>query len=117
MRSNSIAALVMLLVLLALPSAAAWSVRERFAPEWGFWPLTLSLISFFSYAFDKRRAERGGRRVPEPQLLLVDLLGGWPGGWLGQRVFRHKTAKVGYRAAFWLIVALYEATATWLLWR
>jgi len=38
-----------------------------------------SLASFAAYGFDKRRAATGGRRVPERTLLVLALVGGWPG--------------------------------------
>ena len=37
----------------------------------------------------------------------MELLGGWAGGWLGQRVWRHKTQKTSYRVVFWLIGVLH----------
>jgi uncharacterized membrane protein YsdA (DUF1294 family) len=71
--------------------------------------LLTSLVAFVAYGFDKRRARSGGRRVPEKTLHLMALVGGWPGGLMGQRVFRHKTQKLGFRITFWLCVALHLA--------
>lgn len=74
-----------------------------------------SLITFALYGFDKRRAIGGGSRVPERTLHLGELLGGWPGAFLAQRVFRHKTQKASFRRVFWLIVLLHAAGwGTWL---
>jgi uncharacterized membrane protein YsdA (DUF1294 family) len=66
-----------------------------------------SLAAFAAYGWDKRRARRQGRRVPENTLHLLALLGGWPGALAGQRVFRHKTQKLGFRVVFWLVVVLH----------
>jgi uncharacterized membrane protein YsdA (DUF1294 family) len=41
-------------------------------------------------------------------LHFLELLGGWPGAYLGQRIFRHKTSKISYQFVFWLIVLLYQ---------
>ncbi len=66
--------------------------------------LALSTIAFVLYGFDKRRAQQGGRRIPEKTLQLLALFGGWPGAVLGQRVFRHKTQKPSFRVVFWACV-------------
>ncbi len=42
-------------------------------------------------------------------MYLLAFLGGWPGAWLGQRYFRHKTKKVSFRVVFWLVVLLHMA--------
>ncbi len=70
---------------------------------------TTSLVSFTAYGLDKRRAATGGRRIPERTLHALDLIGGWPGGWLGQRRFRHKTRKLSFQIAFWLTAAAHLA--------
>ena len=72
----------------------------------------LSLVAFVAYGFDKRRAQASGRRLPEHTLHLLALFGGWPGGLLGQRIFRHKTQKFGFRFVFWLCVTLHLAAVT-----
>ncbi len=74
----------------------------------------VSLVTFAVYALDKRRAIRGGRRVPERTLHVLELLGGWPGALLGQRVFRHKRRKLNYMLVFAGIVALH--LSMWIVW-
>jgi uncharacterized membrane protein YsdA (DUF1294 family)/cold shock CspA family protein len=64
----------------------------------------LSVASFLMYRTDKRAAERGTWRVPEANLHAVDLLGGWPGGMVARRAFRHKTRKQPFRTLFWTSV-------------
>jgi uncharacterized membrane protein YsdA (DUF1294 family) len=80
-------------------------------------PLTYGIISLASvacYAQDKRKAERGEWRTPESVLHVLDLLGGWPGGLLAQRVFRHKTRKLSFQAIFWICVAAHLAAWGWI---
>ena len=64
----------------------------------------LSLVVFVAYGIDRRRAAEGGFRISERTLQLLALLGGWPGAWLGQRLFRHKTRKLGFQLVFWMVV-------------
>jgi uncharacterized membrane protein YsdA (DUF1294 family) len=67
----------------------------------------MSLACFAAYGWDKHRAVNGGRRVSERTLHLLAFLGGWPGAYLGQRQFRHKTQKVSFRMVFWILVVLH----------
>ncbi len=69
----------------------------------------MSLIAIVAYYFDKRAARLGRPRTPEATLHVLELLGGWPGALLAQRLIRHKNAKVGYQVVFWLIVAVHVA--------
>lgn len=71
------------------------------------WYGVASVVSLVLYAWDKRRARRGGWRTREKTLHLVDLAGGWPGGLAARRLLRHKTRDVRFRVLFWLIVALH----------
>lgn len=73
--------------------------------------VAMPLVAYFLYGFDKRRAETNGQRVPETTLHSVELLGGWPGAYLAQRIFRHKTSKTTYQVAFWLIVLIHQFVA------
>lgn len=74
----------------------------------------LSVAAFVLYGTDKYQAIRGGWRVREGTLHVVEALGGWPGAFLAQQTMRHKTVKLSYQAAFWLIVAAH--VGIWCLW-
>ena len=66
---------------------------------WSFywiWLIALSVITFLLYGYDKGQAKLGGLRVPEIVLHVLALLGGFPGGWLGRAVFRHKIRKPSF---------------------
>lgn len=54
----------------------------------------VSVVSFIAYGFDKRRAVKGGRRVPEQTLHVLALLGGWPGSFFWTAVVSAQDAKV-----------------------
>jgi uncharacterized membrane protein YsdA (DUF1294 family) len=78
--------------------------------------LLLSVICFFAYAADKSAARRGQRRTPESRLLLLGLLGGWPGALLAQQFLRHKTRKQPFRTLFWCTVAVNLSLLVLLAW-
>lgn len=114
---HSLGVVLALPLLLAMPALVAWPLVQRWGAEWLVLPVGLGAISFVSYAFDKRQARCKGARLPEAWLLLGDMLGGWPGGFVAQQLLRHKNAKASYQFAFWIIVAVHQAAAGWWLFR
>ena len=78
------------------------------------WLTAWSLVLFFAMGADKRRAARGRWRVPEKRLFLLALLGGACGGWLGMRVFRHKTRHWYFAVVFPVLALLQTALCVWL---
>jgi uncharacterized membrane protein YsdA (DUF1294 family) len=74
-----------------------------------------SVVTFAVYAWDKHRAQNGEWRVAENTLHFLDLLGGWPGALVAQRLFRHKTRKLSFQIVFWLIVTIHFAIWGWLI--
>lgn len=113
-KRNSVGAgaYLIFLLLLTLPVYAL----SRCAPrvDWRILvgvPGVASLFTYFAYRADKRRAELDEWRIPEATLHLGELLGGWPGAFLAQRKYRHKTAKVSFQLIFWIIVLFHEMIA------
>jgi uncharacterized membrane protein YsdA (DUF1294 family)/cold shock CspA family protein len=104
--------LLALLPLLVAPGYALWQAGGR-----NDWRLVygcaagISLIAYLMYWLDKLRARHGEWRIAESTLHLVTLLGGWPGAFLAQRHFNHKTAKLRFNLLFWLIVTLHQFLA------
>jgi uncharacterized membrane protein YsdA (DUF1294 family)/cold shock CspA family protein len=68
--------------------------------------LGVSVVTFGAYALDKSAARTQRRRVAETSLILLGMFGGWPGAILAQQLFRHKTAKLSFRAVFWVSVLI-----------
>lgn len=68
--------------------------------------LSASLVTFIAYGWDKRAAQKQGRRVSEFKLHLLSLAGGWPGALLAQQRLRHKSAKGRFKIVLWLTVGL-----------
>ena len=71
--------------------------------------LLLSLLTFFVYGFDKNAAEAGRWRTAENTLHLLSLIGGWPGAWIAQQLFRHKVSKTNFMAVYWTTVLAHMA--------
>jgi len=65
------------------------------------WYLALSVVTYLLYGWDKVSASGGHRRTPESTLNGLALLGGWPGGWVAQHAWRHKSRKTSFQVAFW----------------
>lgn len=55
------------------------------------WVAAFSVATLLIYGLDKTLSISGGIRAPERLLHLLAALGGFPGGWLGMLVFRHKS--------------------------
>jgi uncharacterized membrane protein YsdA (DUF1294 family) len=73
----------------------------------------MSAVAFAAYSLDKRRAGRGEWRISERTLHAIELLGGWPGAWLAQRVYRHKWRQTHYMTVFWAIGGLHAFAWAW----
>ena len=72
--------------------------------------LAINGITFFTYGIDKLNAKRSKWRIPESTLLVMAVIGGSVGAWLGMKVWHHKTMhkkfKYGVPAIFFIQVAL-----------
>lgn len=74
----------------------------------------MSVVTLVAYAVDKLAAVRGAWRISERTLHTLEFLFGWPGAWLAQQLFRHKSSKREYRVVFCLMVVL-NIALVWLL--
>lgn len=85
-------------------------------PIYSIFLLVLSTVTFFTYAADKKKAQKGAWRVPEKVLLGLSFCGGAAGGLFAMGWVRHKTKHwyflvvngVGliWQASLWLYLAL-----------
>ena len=69
----------------------------------------MSLITLYAYGWDKRQAIRGGARIRERTLHLLELLGGWPGAIVGRTLFAHKRRKLWFSLVSAAIIILHLA--------
>jgi uncharacterized membrane protein YsdA (DUF1294 family) len=101
---------ILLFVLLYAGVTFAWHVSALAGVAY----LVMSAACFAGYAVDKSAARRGERRTPESTLLMLGLLGGWPGAVLAQQWLRHKTVKQPFRRRFWWTVAANLVAFVWI---
>ncbi|RYY08758.1 MAG: DUF1294 domain-containing protein [Cytophagaceae bacterium] len=75
--------------------------------------LFFNILCFLLFALDKRKAQRGQRRIPEKTLHLATLPGAALGAWAAIFLLHHKNRK----AAFWgitLLLTLLEGVVVYL---
>jgi uncharacterized membrane protein YsdA (DUF1294 family)/cold shock CspA family protein len=97
-----------LLLIAATPfgfSAFLINQQLNFFPFFAYF--IMSLVTFIIYARDKTMAHKNKWRTSERTLHLLELLGGWPGALITQRVIRHKNKKVSFQITFWIIVIIH----------
>ena len=87
------------------PTAKNGFIFTLLGTKWGFlwlWLLIINVAAFLAYGLDKLLAKLKARhekvpRLPERNLLLLAIVGGGIGAWLGMEVFRHKTQHRSFR--------------------
>jgi uncharacterized membrane protein YsdA (DUF1294 family) len=95
---------VPLLLVLGLVARLDWVVS---------WLIAWSLATFVLYGLDKRAARAGSLRTPELVLHGLALMGGFPGGWAGRAVFRHKTRHIAFLVVLTVSTALWAGVLAW----
>ena len=70
---------------------------------WSYF-LSINLLTFFFYGYDKKFSRTSYFRIPESILHSLAICGAAPGGLVGQMVFRHKTMKKSFQIVYWVIV-------------
>ena len=65
--------------------------------------ISINLVTILAYYVDKRAAINRRWRIPEKNLHMLELLGGWTGAYFAQKIFHHKTKKQSYQAMFWFM--------------
>lgn len=72
--------------------------------------LAINAVTFIVYGIDKYKAKKTKWRISEATLLLLAVLGGSVGAWVGMKVWHHKTMhkkfKYGIPAILLIQIAL-----------
>lgn len=113
---------------MALVACVIWLIIQRLGDSALFSERAIALflaahlcsinpVTFLAYAVDKNAARKGKWRIPEKRLLALMMIGGTAGGYIGQKVFRHKTRKVSFQKLSWLVLTLQACLLAALLYR
>ena len=75
-----------------------------------YYLLAINAFTFIVYGIDKYKAKKAKWRISEATLLLLAVLGGSIGAWIGMKVWHHKTMhkkfKYGIPAILLIQIAL-----------
>ena len=85
-----------------------------------YYLLTINAVAFIVYGIDKYKAKKARWRIPEATLLLLAVLGGSIGAWMGMKVWHHKTKHKKFKYGIPAILLIQIALMTYLhmnLWK
>ena len=75
-----------------------------------YYLLAINAVAFIVYGIDKYKAKKAKWRISEATLLLLTVLGGSVGAWMGMKIWHHKTMhkkfKYGIPAILLIQIAL-----------
>ena len=75
-----------------------------------YYLLAINAVAFIMYGIDKYKAKKAKWRISEATLLLLAVVGGSIGAWMGMKVLHHKTMhkkfKYGIPAILMIQIAL-----------
>ena len=75
----------------------------------------INVATFFTYGLDKWKAKRSKWRITEAALLMLAVLGGSIGAWLGMKVWHHKTQHKKFRYGIPAIIILQAVLIAFLI--
>ena len=85
-----------------------------------YYLLGINAVAFIVYGIDKYKAKKARWRIPEATLLLLAVLGGSIGAWMGMKVWHHKTKHKKFKYGIPAILLIQIALMTYLhmnLWK
>ena len=69
-----------------------------------YYLIGVNVLTFLVYGIDKVMAKQGKWRISEATLLLLAIIGGSIGAWLGMKVWHHKTKHKKFKYGIPLII-------------
>lgn len=79
-----------------------------------YYLIAINVVTFFVYGIDKLKAKKSKWRIPEATLLMLAVIGGSIGAWLGMKVWHHKTLHKKFKYGLPLILMAQVALVIWL---
>ena len=76
--------------------------------------LAINIATFLLYGIDKYKAKKGRWRISEATLLLMAVIGGSIGAWVGMRIWHHKTMHKKFKYGIPIIIIMQVALAVYL---
>lgn len=76
--------------------------------------LAINAVAFIVYGIDKYKAKKAKWRISEATLLLLAVLGGSIGAWIGMKVWHHKTMHKKFKYGIPAILLMQIALMTYL---
>ena len=79
-----------------------------------YYLLAINVVTFIVYGIDKYKAKKAKWRIPEATLLLLAVLGGSIGAWMGMKVWHHKTMHKKFKYGIPVILLIQIALMAYL---
>ena len=79
-----------------------------------YYLLAINAVTFIVYGIDKYKAKKAKWRISEATLLLLAVLGGSIGAWMGMKVWRHKTMHMKFKYGIPAILLIQIALMSYL---
>ena len=79
-----------------------------------YYLFAINIVSFFLYGIDKYKAKKNKWRIPEATLLMIAVIGGSIGAWVGMRLWHHKTMHKKFKYGIPLIIIMQIALVAYL---
>ena len=79
-----------------------------------YYLFAINIVSFFLYGIDKYKAKKNKWRISEATLLMMAVIGGSIGAWVGMRLWHHKTMHKKFKYGIPIIIILQVALVVYL---
>ena len=79
-----------------------------------YYLLAINALSFILFGMDKNKAKKGKWRISEATLLMMAVIGGSIGAWVGMRLWHHKTMHKKFKYGIPIIIIMQVSLVVYL---